>query len=128
PSYLAGRFVIVAFALAGVAAAWWLGSAAYGVVAGGVAAAVTAVETTHVAFSHAAVTDVPLTTFVTLALALLVTGRLELAGVAIGLATAAKYPGVVALVPLLVVAWGRWRRLASSLVLTAVAFFAASPF
>jgi 4-amino-4-deoxy-L-arabinose transferase-like glycosyltransferase len=128
PSFLAGRLVIVAFALAGVGAAWWLGSAAYGTVAAAVAAAVTAVESTHVAFSHAAVTDVPLTTFVTLALALLVTGRFELAGIAIGLATAAKYPGVLAVVPLLVVAWGRWRRLSLSLGLAVVAFFAASPF
>ena len=119
PSYLAGRFVIVAFALGGVAAAWWLGSAAYGVVAGAVAAAVTAVETTHVAFSHAAVTDVPMTTLVTLALALLVTGRLEWAGVAIGLAAAAKYPGALALVPLVVVGWRRWRRLAVSAALAA---------
>ncbi|MFL5937772.1 MAG: glycosyltransferase 87 family protein [Gaiellaceae bacterium] len=128
PSYLAGRFVIVAFALGGVAAAWWLGSAAYGVVAGAVAAAVTAVETTHVAFSHAAVTDVPLTSLVTVALALLVTGRLEWAGAAIGLATAAKYPGALALVPLVVVSWRRWRRLAVSVALAALAFFAASPF
>jgi 4-amino-4-deoxy-L-arabinose transferase-like glycosyltransferase len=120
--------VIVAFAVAGVAAAWWLGSAAYGTVAAAVAAVVTAVATTHVTFSHAAVTDVPLTTLVTVALALLVTGRLELAGVAIGLAAAAKYPGALVLVPLVVVAWRQWRRLALSLVLAAVAFFAASPF
>jgi 4-amino-4-deoxy-L-arabinose transferase-like glycosyltransferase len=128
PSFLTGRLVIVAFAVAGVAAAWWLGSAAYGTVAAAVAAAVTAVATTHVTFSHAAVTDVPLTTLVTVALALLVTGRLELAGVAIGLAAAAKYPGALVLVPLVVVAWRKWRRLALSLALAAVAFFAASPF
>ena len=128
PSYLTGRLVIVAFALAGVAAAWWLGSAAYGTVAAAVAAAVTAVESTHVAFSHAAVTDVPLTTFVTIALALLVNGRFELAGVAIGLATAAKYPGAIAVVPLLVLAWHRWRRLALSLALVVISFFAAAPF
>ena len=128
PSYLTGRLVIVAFAVAGVAAAWWLGSAAYGTVAAAVAAVVTAVATTHVTFSHAAVTDVPLTTLVTVALALLVTGRLELAGVAIGLAAAAKYPGALVLVPLVVVAWRKWRRLALSLALAAVAFFAASPF
>jgi 4-amino-4-deoxy-L-arabinose transferase-like glycosyltransferase len=128
PSYLTGRLVIVAFAVAGVAAAWWLGSAAYGTVAAGVAAVVTAVATTHVTFSHAAVTDVPLTTLVTVALALLVTGRLELGGVAIGLAAAAKYPGALVLVPLVVVAWRQWRRLTLSLVLAAVAFFAASPF
>ena len=128
PSFLTGRLVIVAFAVAGVAAAWWLGSAAYGTVAAAVAAAVTAVATTHVTFSHAAVTDVPLTTLVTVALALLVTGRLELGGVAIGLAAAAKYPGALVLVPLVVVAWRKWRRLALSLALAAVAFFAASPF
>jgi 4-amino-4-deoxy-L-arabinose transferase-like glycosyltransferase len=128
PSYLAGRFVVVAFAVAGIAAAWWLGSRSYGTVAGAIAAAATAVDVTHVTFSHAAVTDVPLTTLVTVALALLVTGRFELAGVAIGLATAAKYPGALTLVPLVVVAWGRWRRLAVSALLAAVAFFAASPF
>jgi 4-amino-4-deoxy-L-arabinose transferase-like glycosyltransferase len=128
PSYLAGRFVIIAFALGGVAAAWWLGSSAYGTVAGAVAAVATAVESTHVAFSHAAVTDVPLTTLVTVALALLVAGRYELAGIAIGVAAAAKYPGALALVPLLVVAWRQWRRLAFSLGLAALAFFAAAPF
>jgi hypothetical protein len=57
-----------------------------------------------------------------------VTGRLELAGVAIGLAAAAKYPGALVLVPLVVVAWRQWRRLALSLALAGVAFFAASPF
>ena len=128
PSYLAGRFVVVAFAVGGIAAAWWLGSRSYGTVAGAIAAAATAVDVTHVTFSHAAVTDVPLTTLVTVALALLVTGRFELAGLAIGLATAAKYPGALTLVPLVVVAWGRWRRLAVSALLAAVAFFAASPF
>src|SRR5439155_3365950 len=117
PSYLAGRFVIVALALVGVAAAWWLGERAYGTAAGAIAAAVVAVDSTHVAISHAAVTDVPLTTFVTIALALLVTGRLEWAGAAIGIATAAKYPGVVLVVPLVVLAWKRWARLAVSLAL-----------
>jgi 4-amino-4-deoxy-L-arabinose transferase-like glycosyltransferase len=128
PSYLAGRLVIVAFALGGVAAAWWLGSAAYGTVAGAVAAVVTAVESTHVAFSHAAVTDVPLTSLVTVALALLVVGRYEPAGLVIGLAGASKYPGLLVLVPLLVVTWRQWRRLAVSVVLAGLAFFAASPF
>ena len=128
PSYLTGRFVVVAIALGGIAAAWWLGSRSYGTVAGAIAAAATAVDATHVTFSHAAVTDVPLTTLVTVALALLVTGRFEAAGAAIGLATAAKYPGALTLVPLVVVLWGRWRKLAVSLALAAVAFFAASPF
>jgi 4-amino-4-deoxy-L-arabinose transferase-like glycosyltransferase len=128
PSYLAGRFVIVALALAGVAAAWWLGDRAYGTAAGAVAAAVVAVDSTHVAISHAAVTDVPLTTFVTIALALLVTGRLEWAGAAIGIATAAKYPGVVLVVPLVVLAWKRWARLAVSLTLAVFTFAAAAPY
>jgi 4-amino-4-deoxy-L-arabinose transferase-like glycosyltransferase len=128
PSYLVGRLVVVVLAVAGVAAAWWLGSAAYGTVAGAVAAAATAVATTHVAFSHAAVTDVPMTTLVTVALALLVAGRLELAGVAIGLAAAAKYPGALVLVPLVVVGWTTRRRLAIALGLSALSFFVASPF
>ena len=46
PSYLTARIVLVAIALGGVAAAWWLGRAAYGPVAGFVAAAAVAVETT----------------------------------------------------------------------------------
>src|SRR3954453_16246887 len=95
PSYLTGRLVVVALAVAGVAAAWWLGSVAYGTVAAAIAALVTAVESSHVAYSHAAVTDVPLTTLVTVALALLVTGRFEVAGVAIGLAGAGKDPGAL---------------------------------
>jgi 4-amino-4-deoxy-L-arabinose transferase-like glycosyltransferase len=128
PSYLAGRLVIVVLALGGVAAAWWLGARAYGTSAAAVAAAVTAVESTHVATSHAAVTDVPLTTFVTIALALLVMGKFELAGAAIGLATAAKYPGVLLVVPLVVVAWKRWWRLAASLALSLLMFAAASPY
>jgi hypothetical protein len=89
---------------------------------------VTAVDATHVAFSHAAVTDIPLTTFTTLALVLLVTGHVKLAGAAIGLATAAKYPAAVLVVPLAVVCWGRWRTLIISSLLAAVTFFAASPF
>ena len=49
-SYLAGRLVVVALGLAGIAAAWWLGYRAYGTMAGFVAGAVTAVEVTHVAY------------------------------------------------------------------------------
>ncbi len=55
-----------------------------------------AVATTHVAYSRMAVTDVLLTLGVTVTLALLVSGRLEWAGVAAGLAASAKYPGAVA--------------------------------
>jgi 4-amino-4-deoxy-L-arabinose transferase-like glycosyltransferase len=128
PSYLTARLVVVVLALLGVAAAWWLGAAAYGTVAAAVAAAVTAVATTHVVYSHAAVTDVPLTTFVTVALALLVLDRPLWAGAAIGLAAAAKYPGALVLVPLVVVCWRRWRTLAGAVALAGVTFFAASPF
>jgi hypothetical protein len=51
-----------------------------------------------------AVTDVALTLGITVALALVLSGRLEWAGVAVGLAASAKYPG-------------RWRSWRSSRVL-----------
>jgi 4-amino-4-deoxy-L-arabinose transferase-like glycosyltransferase len=128
PSYLAARLGMVTLGVAGVAAAWWLGRVAYGELAGFVAAAATAVETTHVAYSRMAVTDIPLTLGTTVALALMALGRLELAGVAVGLATSAKYPGVLLLAPLLAAAWGRWRRLAIAAGLAALSFFLTSPY
>jgi 4-amino-4-deoxy-L-arabinose transferase-like glycosyltransferase len=128
PSYLTARVVVVALGLAGIAAAWWLGVKAYGMSAGFVAAAATAVATMHVAYSRMAVTDVPLTLGVAVALALMVSGRIELAGIAVGLATSAKYPGVILLAPLIAVAWGRWRRLAVSGGLALLAFAATSPY
>jgi hypothetical protein len=81
-----------------------------------------------VAYSHAAVTDVPLTLGVGVSLALLVSGRLELGGVAIGVATGFKYPGVFLLVPLVVAGWKQWRRLAVACFLAVAAFLASSPF
>jgi hypothetical protein len=129
PSYLTARIVSVVLALGAVAAAWWLGRRAFGSpMAGVVAAAFVAVCTTHVAYSHAAVTDVPLTLGVGLALALMVTGRLELAGLAVGLSMGFKYPGVFLLVPLIVAGWQRWGRLAAGGGLAIVAFLASSPF
>lgn len=128
PSYLAARLTMVVLALGGVAAAWWLGQRAYGLLAGFVAAAATAVETTHVAYSRMAVTDIPLTLGVTVALALMVAGRIELAGLAVGLAASAKYPGCILLAPLLAAAWGSWRRLGVSVALAVAAFAATSPF
>lgn len=128
PSYLTARVVGIAIGLVGVGAAWWLGDRSYGVLAGGVGAVATAVAGVHVAYSRMAVTDVLLTTLVTVALALLVTRRYELAGIAIGAATAAKWPGVLALVPLVVAAWGQWRRLAYAGGLALAAFVVASPF
>src|SRR3954463_6659842 len=102
PSYLTARIVGVALALGAIAASWWLGRRAYGTASAGVvAASVVAVE---VAYSRAAVTDVPLTLAVGVALALMVSGRIELAGLAVGIATGFKYPGVFLLVPLVVAA------------------------
>jgi hypothetical protein len=112
-----------------IAASWWLGRRAFGTPAAGVVtAAVVAVCTIHVAYSHAAVTDVPLTLGVAASLALLVSGRLEVAGIAVGLAMGFKYPGVFLLVPLVVAGWRQWRRLAVSGVLAVAAFLASSPF
>jgi len=128
PSYLAGRLAVVALGVGGVAAAWWLGSRAYGPLAGFVAAAFTAVATTHVAYSRTAVTDVPFTTLATASLALVVSRRLELAGAVAGLAAAAKYPGVVLLVPLVIAGYRERRRLVLALGLGVAAFCAASPF
>jgi 4-amino-4-deoxy-L-arabinose transferase-like glycosyltransferase len=129
PSYLTARIVGVVLATAAIVAAWWLGRRAFGTASAGVvAAAAVAVCTIHVAYSHAAVTDVPLTLGVAASLALLVSGRLELAGIAIGLAMGFKYPGVFLLVPLVVAGWKQWRRLAVSAVLAVAAFLASSPF
>jgi 4-amino-4-deoxy-L-arabinose transferase-like glycosyltransferase len=128
PSYLAARIVVLVLGLAAVAAAWWLGRRAYGVAAGAVAAAVVAVETTHVAYSRIAAPDVPLTLAIAVALALLVSGRIEWGALVGGLATAIAYPGIFLVVPLVVAAWGQWRRLAWSAALGLVAFCAAAPY
>ena len=128
PSYLSARIVVIVLALGAVAASWWLGRRSYGLAAGAVAAVAVAVETTHVTYSRMAVTDVPLTLGVAVSLTLLVTGRLELAGAAAGLATSFKYPGLFLLVPLVVVGWREPRRLAIALAASAVAFAATSPF
>lgn len=112
----------------GVVAAWWLGRVAYGAAAGVTGAVGVAVATTHVAYSRMAVTDVLLTLGVSVTLALLVSGRLEWAGVAAGLAASAKYPGAVLLVPIVVAGAGAWRRVGSSVALAAAAFFLTSPF
>jgi 4-amino-4-deoxy-L-arabinose transferase-like glycosyltransferase len=128
PSYLTARVVIAAFGVGAVAAAWWLGRAAYGRTAGIVAAGIVAVETVGVAYSHMAVTDIPMTALITVSLALAVTGRLEWAGLVAGLAASAKYPAVFLLVPLVVAGWRQWRRLGISVALALVAFLATSPY
>jgi hypothetical protein len=65
---------------------------------------------------------------VAITLALLVTGRLELAGAVAGLAIGCKYPGVFLLVPLVVAGWRQWRRLAISGACALLVFAASSPF
>jgi hypothetical protein len=89
---------------------------------------VVAIETTEVAYSRMAVTDVPLTLGVAASLALLVSGRIELGGLAAGLATSFKYPGVLLLVPLVLAGFRQPRRLAVGGVLFLAAFAATSPF
>jgi 4-amino-4-deoxy-L-arabinose transferase-like glycosyltransferase len=128
PSYISARIVVIVLALGAVAASWWLGRRSYGEMAGIVAAAAVAVETTHVTYSRMAVTDVPLTLGVAASLALLVTGRIELAGLAAGIATSFKYPGVFLLVPLVLVSWRQWRRTLVALALSLAAFAATSPY
>jgi 4-amino-4-deoxy-L-arabinose transferase-like glycosyltransferase len=128
PSYLAARLVLIALSLGCIAAAWWLGRRAYGVLAGFVAAAMTAVATVHAEYSRMAVTDVPLTLGVAVTLALLVGRQLIPAGIAIGITAGFKYPGFVLLVPLLVAGWREWRRLAVAAALAPVAFLATSPY
>ena len=128
PSYGTARAVAIVLGLLGVAAAWWLGRVAYGRLAAITGALAVAVATTHVAYSRMAVTDVLLTLGVTVCLGLLVTGRLEWAGVAAGLAASAKYPGALLVVPLLVAGYGLWRRTAVALGLAAFAFAVTSPF
>jgi Dolichyl-phosphate-mannose-protein mannosyltransferase len=126
PSFLTARIVAVVLSVGAIAAAWWLGRRAFGT--GLVPAAVVAVCTIHVAYSREAVTDVPLTLGVGVALALMVKGRIELAGIAVGLATGFKYPGVFLVVPLVVAAWKQWARLAVGVALAVAAFLASSPF
>lgn len=129
PSLLAARVIVLLLGLGSIAATWWLARRSYGTAtAGPVAAAIVAVSTVHVAYSREAVTDIALTLGIAVALALMVTGRIELAGVAAGLATGFKYPGVFLVVPLVVAAWGRWRRLAIGVGLMVAAFVASSPF
>jgi 4-amino-4-deoxy-L-arabinose transferase-like glycosyltransferase len=129
PSFLTARIVSVVLALSAIAASWWLGRRAFdSPAAGAVTAAIVAVCTIHVAYSREAVTDVPLTLGVAVALGLMLKGRLELAGVTVGLATGFKYPGVFLLVPLVVAGWRRWRRLALAGLLAAATFLATSPF
>jgi len=128
PAYLDARILMALLGVGAVAATWWLGLRAYGLVAAAIGSAVVAVDVTHVAYSHMAVTDIPLTLGVAASLALMVSGRIELAGVVAGLAMGAKWPGVLLIVPLIVAAWRQWRRLGIAVLLGAITFIATSPF
>jgi 4-amino-4-deoxy-L-arabinose transferase-like glycosyltransferase len=128
PSYLAARIGAVVLGVGAVAATWWLGRSAYGTLAGTVAASVVAVETTHVAYSRMAVTDVPLTLAVACALALMIAGRLEWAGVLVGLAVGVKYPGAFLLAPLVVAGRREPARLGAAIAFAALTFAATNPF
>jgi 4-amino-4-deoxy-L-arabinose transferase-like glycosyltransferase len=128
PSYGAARVVAVLVGVLGVAAAWWLGRVAYGTAAGITGAVGVAVATTHASYSRMAVTDVLLTLGVTATLALLVSGRLEWAGVVAGLAASTKYPGAILVVPIVVAGFGAWRRVGIAVGLAAAAFILTSPF
>ncbi len=140
--YAAGRLVA---ALIGVATVWItyrLGHDLESSTLGLVAAAQLAVFPMHVRESHFILTDVPVTALTTAAVWLSVravnleTARVYAgAGVAIGLAAAAKYNGVVALVPLLVIwslrgrtAAGGYRHLAVALASAAAAFVLVAPY
>jgi len=128
PALGAARGVAVAVGLGGVGATWWLGRRAYGMRAAIVGAAGVAVATTHVAYSRMAVTDVLLTLVITCVLVLAVDGRIEWAGLAVGLAASAKYPGLIAAVPVVVAGWGRWRALGRAAALAFAGFALTSPF
>jgi glycosyl transferase family 87 len=129
PSLLTARIVALVLGLGSIAATWWLARRSFGsATAGAVAAAIVAVCTVHVAYSREAVTDVSLTLGIAASLALVVGGRIELAGIAAGLATGFKYPGVFLVVPLAVAAWGQWRRLVVAIGAMVAAFVASSPF
>ena len=128
PTLGAARLVAVVVGLGGVGATWWLGRRAYGTGAALVGAAAVAVATTDVAYSRMAVTDVLLTLAITCVLALAVEGRIEWAGLVVGLAASAKYPGAIAAVPVIVAGWGRWRALGRAAALAAAGFALTSPF
>ena len=128
PSFGGARVAALLIGLVGVVAVWWLGRAAYGTRAGLVGAAAVAVATTHVAYSRMAVTDVLLTLLVTVTLALLVTGRLEWAGVAAGLASRQSTRASRCSSRSLVASWGSLRRAVWAFGLAVLAFAATSPF
>jgi len=69
-----------------------------------------------------------LTLAVTCVLAFAVGGRIEWAGLAVGLAASAKYPGAIAAVPVIVAGWRRWKALGRAGALAIAGFALTSPF
>ncbi len=136
--YLTGRAIGVICALLTV----WLAAVAGGGAAGFAAALLLALNVFHVSRSQMVEVDVPLSMFVMLALTILARVATKpslrgfvLAGVAIGLATAMKYTGVLLVMPLVVAhlfareyARSPWTWPVVSGVVATVVFFLASPY
>jgi Dolichyl-phosphate-mannose-protein mannosyltransferase len=140
---LLGRLLSVVLGVGTVAVVGALGARLFSPRAGLAAAAFLAAAYQHVRESHFATTDVAFVFFVSLSIWFLVDGRgkqsriwLRLAAVSAGLAMSAKYPGVLALVPLTVVVatleGASWREraweLAFALCLALAVFAATSPY
>ncbi len=140
---LLGRLLSVVLGVGTVAVVGALGARLFSPRAGLAAAAFLAVAYQHVRESHFATTDVAFVFFVSLSIWFLVDGRgkesriwLRLAAVSAGLAMSAKYPGVLALVPLTVVVatleGASWREraweLAFALCLALGVFAVTSPY
>lgn len=145
--YLAGRGVIAALGALTVWPAWSLARRVGGTAAGILAGVWTALSPVLIARSQGIEVDVPLACFTTFALALIIgdgrfdqpqsTRRVVLCGVVVGLAAATKYPGALALLPLLLAIAMRARGLprrflirqsAIAMIAAALAFLMTSPF
>lgn len=140
--YASGRFAAAAIGVATVWLVYKLGAELMSRTAGVLAAAQLAVRPMHVRESHFILTDVPMAALTTLAMWLSVRamrlGSIRAyawAGMACGLAAAAKYNGGVAFVAVLA-AWfisernvpDRGRKLAAAMGAAALAFLLAAPY
>lgn len=110
------RGLTTVMSVATVAVTMRLGRRVYGRVGGLLAGVILAVLPIHVRFSHLATMDIPAVLWIAWAVLFAVRivqeGRCldyALAGVCVGLATATKYPGVAAAVPVAVAGWLRGR-------------------
>jgi hypothetical protein len=124
PFFLIGRATAATMGSATILVVYALGARLFGVQTGLLAALFSALSFLHVRDSHFGTTDVPMTFFLTCTMLALVRASqsgsrwdARLAGVLAGLATATKYPAVMVVMPLMVVAFMRgwphrssWRR------------------